>query len=103
MLEQAGARDPPLAQHETVGAVAVKQALEMFDDGVVTGFLSFGANESGGERPIVIPAAAIFPNLNRFASDAFTSEVLDGLLDGLPIGFAHIHQHSIHVEDEKAH
>ena len=90
-------RDPSFAQNQAVGSVAVKEFLEVVDHVVVPTSTPRRANHARGERPIVIPSAAILPILD-VPGDVVAGEVLHGLLNGLAIGLGHVDQHTVHVE-----
>ena len=100
-LEQPVAGNPTLAQNQAVAAVAVKKFLEIIHDLVVVRCDAFIADHGCRERPVVVPAAAVLPFLNHFPCDALAREMLHGLLNGLAIRLADIHQHAIHIEYQK--
>src|SRR5260370_29374223 len=102
-VRQRGGGDPAFPQDQAGGSMAMEDALKMLHDGVVFGRSPRIANYSGRERPIVVPAAAILPFLNPFAADALTGEMFHRTLDSFAVGFAHIHQHTVHVEHQEVH
>src|SRR5262249_829983 len=99
-LEDAVLCDPALAQDQAVGAVSMEEALKVVDHFIIVRRDALIVNHGCRESPVVIPSAAVFPDLNFFGGDAAGCEMLYGALDCLAVGFAHVYQYAVHVEDQ---
>ena len=57
-------------------------------------------NDSMGEIPVVVKAAAVFVILNPPGGDFDAGEVRRCARDGLPVGFGDVREHPVHIENK---
>jgi len=99
-IEEAFGGEPAFAENQTVIGIAQEDFLEAADHIVISHLLAEFLNHAVRELPVVIEAAAVFPDLDFVTGRFCSGEVQYRGLNGGAIGFADVHENAVHIEYE---